>query len=234
MPTKTTVRPAVQPSQNIYVRGVWMQDEARVCVVRRTNSKNAKKKRVSLVNDGVCHSLEEFEALCALGQLASSHPDTVTNLHITRRSSLLLLKAILRGADRPQSTEPRVRETLELAAARARQLARYFHLHEQNICGSWDQNTEEKLRNADPSDCALLTSWLDSILAQQFGREKIITDRACVCGKTVFSQEEAQTTLTDARIKRVLHGDQKRREARTYSCDKAPGIWHVTSLKGSS
>lgn len=233
---KTTMPPAIR-RQNIYVRGVWLDDEARVSVVRRTNSKNKKKNRVFVQNYGVCPSLEEFEAVCALAQLARSHPDFHTAVFLSRRESLWMLKHLLWGSGKVQATEPLVEQAVELAASRARQLASYLTLsdqYEQHISVDRDRAMEDALRGAPRTDCVRLTTWLHNALVQQWGMTTLITNRPCVCGKVVFSEDEARQVVTGARVQRALHDLRGRREDGSYPCVKAPGIWHVTSLKGSS
>ena len=61
-----------------------------------------------------------------------------------------------------------------------------------------------------------------------------VTERTlvrCTCGKLSFSQAEAEDVVRRALVSRVLHGNARRAEQRSYPCDRSPGYWHVTSQK---
>lgn len=52
----------------------------------------------------------------------------------------------------------------------------------------------------------------------------------CPCGKACFFTEHAaRMALVNAKIKRALRHNQRRREQRAYPCPHRPGIWHLTS-----
>lgn len=57
-----------------------------------------------------------------------------------------------------------------------------------------------------------------------------MTGPACPCGKAPFySEHAARMALVDAKIRRVLRHNTRRRECRVYACTNRPGIWHLTS-----
>lgn len=56
----------------------------------------------------------------------------------------------------------------------------------------------------------------------------------CPCGKLSFpSWEAAEAVVRGALVARVLHGNTRRAEQRSYECDLYPGNWHVTSQSTS-
>lgn len=55
--------------------------------------------------------------------------------------------------------------------------------------------------------------------------------KVCKCQKVKYTEEGARMALVQAKIKRYLHHNKKRREERHYECPGQPGIFHLTSLK---
>lgn len=54
----------------------------------------------------------------------------------------------------------------------------------------------------------------------------------CICGKRSWpSRSEADAIVRRALVSRVLHGNARRAEQRSYECERSPGAWHVTSRK---
>ena len=50
------------------------------------------------------------------------------------------------------------------------------------------------------------------------------------CGKSRFTDQQAQQILIEAKMSRGLHGVARRREQRAYRCPACPGdTWHLTS-----
>ncbi|WP_144316938.1 hypothetical protein [Streptomyces sp. sk226] len=55
------------------------------------------------------------------------------------------------------------------------------------------------------------------------------TRRVCSCAKRQFSRTKADRVLVEAKVKRSLRGDERRRECRSYRCEDDPRVWHLTS-----
>lgn len=58
-------------------------------------------------------------------------------------------------------------------------------------------------------------------------------DGTCPSGKFRFATwDRANRALTDAKIARAFHRNNRRREERAYACDRCGG-WHLTSMQAS-
>ncbi len=54
--------------------------------------------------------------------------------------------------------------------------------------------------------------------------------QSCSCGKRGWrSKRAADLVVVEAKIRRTLHGSDRRREQRSYRCPFDAGVWHVTS-----
>lgn len=53
--------------------------------------------------------------------------------------------------------------------------------------------------------------------------------QTCSCTKRQFSRAKADRVLVEAKVKRSLRGDRRRRECRSYRCEDDPSVWHLTS-----
>lgn len=56
----------------------------------------------------------------------------------------------------------------------------------------------------------------------------------CKCQKVKFSRKDAEEVVVKSKVKRVLFGNQRRRETHAYQCPFNKRIWHVSSNEGLS